>query len=439
MSPDPASVRGQAATEYAALLTLIGLVVLAGVALTSGGLGDWTAYAMQRGLCAVTRGSCAARRPIDRPDLAVCPLHRSAKTQTASGSAGFGTANVGLGLQLERRSDGTASISFSDSGEAGLTAGVGAHFSVGRAGASAHADISVTEGFTRGRMWSFPSVAAAQRFVDRFGSHQDLLGRAGDDLLDLCFLCHWAGWRRDRPPPPDAELFEGGGRLSASAQAGLGPVDAVARAALEGALGRRTTRAGEVTYYLRLGGSAAAGLDAIAGLDGAARAAGVAAYTVGADGRPRRLEVSSVLAWEGAGLGRVRGSSGERLPRGLEALGGSLRGSTGSLLESDATLDLSDPASARVARGLVDTLGAGGGRSIGAAARALRERFASHGMTTLRRFALRGSYGGISAGVALGAKVEAGIEHTTEGLDLVGVVTRLPGLPFRARADCLVV
>lgn len=439
MRPHRPSPRGQASTEYAALLTLVAVVVVAGVALTSGGLGDQVAYALQRGMCAVTGRACAAGRSAGGPDLPPCPLHRASRSQTASGSAGFGTADVGLGLQLERRSDGTATVSFTDSAETGLTAGVGAHFSVGRAGGSARADIAVTEGFTRGRAWIFPSAAAAQRFVDRFGDHQDLLGRAGDELLDACFLCHWLGWRRDRPPAPDAEFLEGGGRLAAAAEAGLGRAHAEARAALEGAIGRRSTRAGEVTYYLRLRGEAAGSLDGGAGVGGGAHAAGVVAYTLGPDGRPRRLQVSSVRGWEGGGAGQGRGPTTERPARGPQALGGYVGAGAGSVLESEAMLDLDDPANARAARALVDALGARRPTAVPAAVSALRERFARHGKTTLRRFRLRASHAGISAGLALGAKVEAGVLHEARGLDLVGVATRLPGLPFRARADCLVV
>ena len=79
-------------------------------------------------------------------------------------------------MAIERRSDGTASVSFMDGEKAGVTGSVGLRLSPLRVKAA----ISGTAGaqFTAGRTWDFPTAAAAEAFVRRYASGQSLGGEA---------------------------------------------------------------------------------------------------------------------------------------------------------------------------------------------------------------------------------------------------------------------
>ena len=81
----------------------------------------------------------------------------------------------GDALLVERRSDGSAAVSFTDGASAGATVGVGLRLPSGpRVGARGGAGVQ----FSAGRTWEFASFAAAARFVRRWAPRESLGGEA---------------------------------------------------------------------------------------------------------------------------------------------------------------------------------------------------------------------------------------------------------------------
>ena len=92
----------------------------------------------------------------------------------------------GDALLVERRSDGSAAVSFTDGASAGATVGVGLRVPSGpRIGARGGAGVQ----FSAGRTWEFASFAAAARFVRRWAPRESLGGEARRLLRRACPLC----------------------------------------------------------------------------------------------------------------------------------------------------------------------------------------------------------------------------------------------------------
>lgn len=423
--------RGQASVEYVAVVALVGIALAAAAALTTGGLGDALVRGMRRGLCALTGAACpapAAARAV--PDLPPCPVARELRSEELGGAAAIVKLGLELGMRVERRSDGSVAITFADAASAGLTAGVGAHVEAGpvRAGAVAGVDGGLT--FAAGREWRLRDAAAAARFLRRYAAGQEMLGRAWRQVRELCLLCGLLSADPPSPPPPDVRYEAGGAALGAHARAGIGALQSTADAALAGAIGRRVERGGDRTWYLRVDARAAAHAGLVAGIDGLASGSAVLAYTTDAAGRPARLETTVT--------GRVAGARGARLPPGMRrALG--LRLQSGTAVEQESALDLSDPAAAEAARDVLDALGSGGPVAVGQALAALAERMREAGATTIRTWAERGGRANAGAGLGAVARLDADYSRERTRQALTGVATRLPGLEFMPRADCLAV
>jgi hypothetical protein len=429
------SASGQASLEYVALWALITVVLGAAAALTGGGLGGHVVYALQRGLCAVTGAPCpAAPRPV--ADLPPCPLRRTSRGEDFAVSVAFIKLGGGLAVLEQRDSSGAVTVTFTDASRAGLTAGVGAHFDLGGLDVGAALTGEVGVGFAAGRSWRFASQAGADGFVRHYGSDQTLLGRAGNDARRRCLLCNLVGWEPDSPPPPDEVFLEGGGRLQGRAAAGLG-ARAEVGAALADALGRRRRRTGETTWYIRVDGSLAARLFVGAGLGGTTGGAALAEYTTDGAGHPRELRLR--LAGRSAGeLALPQAELRPGAPLQPRVPVPPFRG-RGTLTESETALDLSDPGNRRVALSFIGALGAAGLPSLPGSVDALVGRMRTHGVTDLRSFRLRDSHRGLEGTVGLGAVAGAGVTRDTQRLDLTGVYTRLPGLGYLPRADCLAI
>ncbi|MFN8174005.1 MAG: hypothetical protein U0T02_02955 [Solirubrobacteraceae bacterium] len=426
------SPRGQASAEYVAVIALVGLVLASAAALTTGGVGDALLRGIRRGLCAVTGTGCPAPRPAAaaRPDLPPCPVARELRTEELGGAAAIAKLALELGMRVERRSDGRVVIAFADTARAGLTAGVGAHVEAGpvRAGAVASVDGGLT--FAAGREWLLRDAAAAERFLRRYGSNQELLGRAWRRVREHCPLCAVLTDDPPEPPEPDVRFEAGGASAGAHARAGAGALQATADAALAGALGRRLERGGGLTWYLRLDARAAVHAGLVAGLDGIAAGSAMAAYSTDRRGRPARLALSVA--------GRVVAGVGWRVPPGMRrALG--RRAERGTAVEAESALDLADPASAVAARRLLAALGSGGPARIAGALAGLAARLRSSGATTVQTWRVRGDRTHAGAGAGAGARLDADYSLERSRQALTGVATRLPGLGFMPRADCLAV
>jgi len=414
------SCRGQSSVEYLALWALVAIVLAGAAALTAGGLGRRLLYGVEHGLCVLVGGPCPGPPP-DVADLEPCPLHRSTRSQDFHVAFAVVKLAAGLSVLEERTSDGRVSVTFADTGSGALTTAVGAHFELAnvKVGAKVTASAGVT--FTSGRTWRFAGQAQADAFVHHFGSDQTLLGRLGNDARRICPLCRLVGWEPDKPPPPDAVYLHGGGLAQAGASAGLG-LSAEAKAVLTGALGRRRSRDGKTTWYLRLDADTAARFFVGAGLGGGAEASALAEYTIDRAGRPQRLMVRLV--------GRaLAGFAGFGLPARFTA--------RGAVLENESVLDLTDAGDAAAARGFVGALHHARAGELSRRLADVLARMRDHGTDTTRTFGLRDRAGALDAGVAFGVVAGAGYAHSDRQLELTGVYERLPGLGFLPRADCL--
>jgi hypothetical protein len=110
----------------------------------------------------------------------------------------------------------------------------------------------------------------------------------------------------------------------------------------------------------------------------------------------------------------------------------------GGVEEVDMTLDLHDPADRAAAAGLLELLD---DRSTLLAhperVSAVAERIDEHGQIDKRTYELDTSASSTGGSLALGAKFGAALDRNARDMRLVDAVTRLPGLPFLARQDCL--
>lgn len=426
--------------EYVAVVALVAIVLGAATALTSGGLGGEVLYAIRSGLCAVGGGPCP-QRPRARPDLPPCPLARSSRRD----ELGETILSIRLGasgaLLQTRDSSGRVTVSFVDGGDLGAAGGIGLHFGVGRVKVGGELSASLVSRFAAGRSWTFADARAAQRFVDRYGDEETMAGKLVKQARGYCsVVCDALGVGMRHVPAPQETYFEGGLHGDAALELAAGPLQGRIAGALGSALGRRVGRGGEITFYFRLDASAGASLGGV--FDAlAARADGAttAAYTVDRAGHPLRLALSTAgrvtgslqLAAGGEGLGQL-----ERHLRSLRA-GANASAGSGRAVEADATLDLTDPVNRRAAQALIAGLDARHPGSLLSAARTLGQLLRQRGQIDLRTLAIRRSAGGVDAGLAAGIKLAASYERSRGQDQLQDAWTRLPGLRFLPRADCL--
>jgi hypothetical protein len=140
------------------------------------------------------------------------------------------------------------------------------------------------------------------------------------------------------------------------------------------------------------------------------------------------------MAGEGSGRAALAPAVGRGAVRG--AGGGSL--DRGAVVELDATLDLTDPDNLATATALVEALtDVRQLPAIESRIAALGERIDRHGQIDLRAYELNRSASSFGGSLALGLKVGAALDRSSRELRLVDALTRLPGLPFLPRQDCL--
>jgi hypothetical protein len=414
--------RGQATSEYVALVALVAVALTVAAGLTSGGVGSQVLAGIQRGLCRVTVTTCPRPEP-PQPDLAPCPLERGVQEEelgTTIAVMHLGTSGT---LSAVRRSDGRVTVTLAHGNEVGGEAGVGARVRVGGTslGLAATAEAGAT--WTSGRAWTFASEPQARSFIDRYGRKATIQGQLLDGVRSRCsVLCDAIGWRPHAELPEPDEIFAEAGP-SAALVASFG---ARTRLGLDGdlMLGRRVRRDGATTWYLKLDGSVAAKLDLQEGtLMARSGSQGVLAYELDARGRPRALRISlggelraeADVTWAGAvraGLTRAHGAR----------------------VELDATLDLRDPANRAAARATLD--GLSDPRMLPGYLKTLAGRLAHNGQIDRRVYVVDRASGGVGASLGLGAKLGGSLDHVTSSMRLVRAETRLPGLPFLPRDDC---
>lgn len=424
---------GQAANEYVALLAIVAVVVISAVGLTTGGIGGQLLAGMRAALCTVTGTTCPARPPV-RADLAACPLERRVRQERLSETLGVVKLGSDGTLTAVRHSDGRVTVTLADGSVLGAEVGLGARLALGGGSSGAELRGGLEAVWGSGRSWRFADAASAAAFVERYGAKATIGGKLVDQVRSGCsILCDVIGWRPHAELPPPDEVHEEGGAVGRlTAKLGLGERgDATAEA---GALmGTRTARDGATTWYFKVSASLAARLGIPAGeLAGAGAGSAVVAYRTDARGEPLQLGVT--LAGEGSGRGALAPAVGRGVARGRG--GGSL--DRGAVVELDATLDLTDPDNLATATALVDALtDARRLPALGDRLAALGRRIDSHGQIDLRAYELDRSASSFGGSLALGLKVGGSFDRSSRELRLVDALTRLPGLPFLPRQDCL--
>lgn len=416
--------RGQATSEYVALVALVAVVLALAAGLTSGGVGGQVLAGLQRGLCRVSGTACPPPPP-SLPDLAPCPVERTTSSESLDGA--FELVKLGRSgtLIAVRGSDGRVSVTLADGTTAGGEVGLGFKLGTGgRHGVEARA--GVTASIVSGRSWTLANASAARAFVDRHGAKATIGGKAVDLVRSGCsILCDAIGWHPHAELPPPDELYMGQG-AAAKLEAPLGL--ATLRASGSGLLGARLRRDGSSTWFLQLDTAVGADVELTPELWAPSlQHQAVVSYTLDAQRRPVELVVHTVA--RGALGGMLRGARGGR--RAGAGAGGAL------VTEVDATLDLHDPqnraAAAAFVAALRDPLGLA---RLKRNAAAVREQIARTGAVDRRTYALSSTAFELGATVALGTQLGGAFVRTTEGMRLLTAETRLPGLPFLPRDDC---
>jgi Flp pilus assembly pilin Flp len=404
------SARGQATVEYVALAAIVALVLVGAVAITPGGLGTRIVHTIRLGLCRVSGTTCPAL-PRERADLPPCPLSRATRSEDLGVKVTFVKLGQGFGLEQETYSDGHVVVRFADDQEVGLTGSLGPSFAWGDVRAGVDVDLSVS--FASGRAWSFPHAAAARRFVERYGGLQTVGGRVVDDLRRDCLLCRMVGWGPKRLPPPTESYEELGSSLSALAKLGVDATDGLGPelgGAVAAAIGLRHDPAGRRTVYFRLGGSSALALFAAMGASTGTEASGTVGVTL-----DRRNRVVS-LRFDGAAV-----ASGRR----------------GRAYELETEVPIGSSTAHEQVRDVLRALAPAHVGDLPAAVVRAAKWARDHAAVTRREFALTDDRRDVGAEVGLGVKLGGRYGHGDRRLRLVDAQTRLPGLSFLPRADCL--
>jgi hypothetical protein len=434
-SPPPGPSTGQASAEYVGLLALVAVLLTAALAFSGAvpALGRSLVDAVRHGICLVSGNVCTPREA-RQAGLQACPLFRRSRDEEAGASVAIIALARGDAMAIERRSDGSASVSFMDGGKAGVTGSVGLRLSP----LHIEAAVSGTAGaqFTAGRTWEFRTVAAAAAFVRRYASGESLGGEARALGQKLCFLC--PGWLRGRGrpklPPPASQSIEGGVFAEATAALGI-QGKAGYPLSLDPSIGvvlGRQTSGPQTTWYLRVDRSLLAHLGPILSpLAGAHSTSSVLEVTFDR-GRPVALAVRAASAASKApGLGATTVSEGDLADRLREALRGP-PGPAGRALEADLTLDLRDPVNLAAVRDFFS-----GGPPLPSETDALGRRLATDGAFDVRVFDYDASNFDASGDIGLGPHLGAGYQRTVEVRRLLGAWSRLPGDRVHGREDCV--
>lgn len=419
------SDRGQSTVEYVAVMALLAVIIsAAGATAVAPTYANAAIGGVQRALCIVTGRAC---RSLDEQ---ACVVRSNGKGHTLSATILFVRLEDGRLMLQERLSDGRIRITVTSKsgigGEMGVGASAGVDFKGVRFDASAKANAALLGLVGRGKVYVARDAGEAQRLV-----------RAIED-----------GTARE----PDATFYEGGvrGEASASASAGAGlggkvgkdkdkdgdagdeeereistspaaETEASLGTTLEGAVGHRVDRhTGETTWYLRADAeaTASAGASVIGvGKAGASASSSITGLVrVITDRRGRVVEVGALATYGGGAEYEVtNGPKGEA--------GGHRR-------EIEITADPDDPA---ILAALGDLRRHPGTGAMKALTTAIYER----GRVDRRTYEAGSDRDGIDGSVALGAKVAAGYEQTSEHAKLVDAETRPPGGLWEKRFDCV--
>ena len=435
--PPPRPIAGQASAEYVALLAVVGAVVAGAAVMGSPpALALKVAAALRHGICRVAGGVCTSGEA-RAAGLSPCLVRARTDRQRLGGRVLVVRLGRGDALLVERRSDGSAAVSFTDGAGAGGSVGVGLQLPSGpRVGIRGGGGLQ----FNSGRTWEFASFAAAARFVRRWAPRESLGGETLGLLRRACLICHR---RRSAPmPKPDATFHEGGpyGEFAAALRLGIRNAGAGAEAEGEAGLimGRRVARGGRVTWYDRVDVETAGRLGAVLGAVHARHASEASLEVTSVHGRPVELRVRAAARWHGD----------VDLPAGADSLRdvtAALRGAPapppggfGRRVEAEVALDLTDPANHRALAGAAEVLALRVRPSDwDDRLRALAARLDADGAVDVRLLRVGLEERDVGAEAALGISVGGGYRRTQEVRDLVRAWSLRAGSGLREREDCL--
>src|SRR3954468_7326018 len=421
--PPPRPIAGQASAEYVALLAVVCAVVAGAAAVGSvPPLAAQVARQVKHGICLVAGGICT---PSEARAAGLGPCLVAVRTDRERlGGRGL-LVKVGRddSLLIQRRSDGTAAVSFADGGSVGASFGIGLQF------AGHGADVRGGGGlrFTSGRTWEFPTVAAASRFLRRWAHTETLTGEVRGILPGGA-----------HPPAPDSTYKEGGAYGEYAAAIGLRPgTDASMGAEVGAVMGRRIGPGGRVTWYDRVDGETAGQLGVVLGSRQRPAAGQAALEITTVHGRPVELRVSAAARVHGelAPPGPV--SSLSDLADRLQGVRSGPSGH-GRRLEAEVSLDLTDPANLAAVRGVVEMLGLRAPPTDWTArVRALAARRDAGGAVDVRVFRNRLSQSALGGDMGAGAGFGGGYDRSEEARDLLAAWSLRAGGRMREREDCV--
>lgn len=453
------SCTGQGTVEYIAVVLAVALLLAAVVtaaATLSPPLGRQLTAAVRQGICIVWSGVCT-EKDARAAGLAPCPIHVRRDEDRVKASFFIARGAHGNAIAVERRSDGTVSVSFTDHDELGGQIKPG--FDGSAVGLNVSAGIDGGIAFTKGKTWDFPDAGTARRFLRRYAAREGFAGegRAIGREIGLS--------DDDGPPLPPAHTtyYEAGPYADLHADvsvpmpgkgaSGKGrdagdehpePADASGKQQekeqddesldLVGASGRGLTvlgrgrRGSRTTWYVKVSADAAGQLGTIVGsMSGNGR--GEAVLEVAFEGRqPVELRAKG----SAAGAGALELSPGARdLPGVAEQLRGRSGQAGSGAVEADVALDLRDPANRAAAAGLLrpDASAAQWHGSL----RALAGRLDAAGRADIRLYDLEQEESGGDVelfGIGGGRTQTKEVRRFTRGWSLA------PGGDLREREDC---
>ena len=435
---DSRSARGQASADYVGVLALVGAVVAVSVASVSPPpLAASLSAAIRHAICTVAGGVCTAREA-RRAGLAPCVVHSRSDGDSVSATIAVLRLRRGDTVVVERRSDGTAVVSFLDANAVGAQTGVG--FSVGRVGGQGTASAGAGVSFNTGKTFEFGSLRAARRFLARYADEETIVGE-GVNLARRVSPLH----EPRRLPAPRSSSYEGGtwadlnADLKVEAPAIGTRLTGQGDAAAGRVLGRR--RSGlRTTWYLRVEHSAAVSLGLVVG----AVAAGADTDVVlEVTSQGDRLVSATVAGVGGASAGldlyghsADLGALARRLGRAGGGVGGA--GDGGTAMHASVELDLTVRENAAALHGALDVLRLRAPPAeVSSRLSALGRRLDSDGRIDVAVYRTTRTAKERSAQLALGAGI--GVEHVESGetRQLLSAWSARGG-GLREREDCAV-
>ncbi len=410
---------GQASLEYIVLLVISTLVVGGGAMAVKGeGLAASVLAQFARGICIVGGGDCER-------DRAPCIVNAQTTSQDLVVVVAVIRLAGGRTIIRQRSSDGTELVTLVESGGAGLELTAGGSISVGGAEYGAAASGSFSGRIARGRTWTVPSAAAAERLIAQLAPAAAVIAGRGSPPMRPP--------RRSAAAPPPADITFGASGLSSIIGGRLAAAGISFEA--EDLVGERLDhRTGQRTLTIARRNELLADLSPLpaSGLEGGLRRSELYTLTLDRAGNPIDLGV----------FGARRFHAGAKLPGAVSALVpgvGNLPLRQGMLVEVEQHLDLSSAASRAVATAFIAAL-RGRGVGFGPAAEvseALKARINSDGVTLVRSYGIEGRRSGFGGKLGAGVGLAGNYQRSVENATLLDARVRGIDQNWRARSDCL--